>query len=252
MSEQELSSLKEKDPLAALKLMLSLESSSTAITSSSSTTSLGSINQEPTESLLRQLKAKILEGDLVSKIEQNPVECFEVKAILQNLHKSEPQQELLTFLLEFGLFFEHLCANITTRTRILKQKDQAIELHQQETDSLKTSQTKIDALAAQAMKDEEELAHWNSKIEHLSEEIKILQTKLTNAEFQRSQVQERMGASSLTKQQAEAVEAIKHFDKAKVHQATIAQLDKELGCLETSISLSAKNLERLKASLQNL
>ena len=61
-----------------------------------------------------------------------------------------------------------------------------------------------------------------------------------------------MGTPALSKKEAEAVVAIKHLENANQHQATIAQLDKELGYLETSIALSGSILDRLKASLQNL
>lgn len=49
LSDKELSELRTKNPLAALKFLLSLSASSSNLAASSSTTSLTSINQESTE-----------------------------------------------------------------------------------------------------------------------------------------------------------------------------------------------------------
>ena len=121
-----------------------------------------------------------------------------------------PTQNFLLFFLSLVPFSRH---SHTILRKALKQKDQENKLHQEELSSLKASQDKINDLETQAANAEKELADWDAKIQHWNEEIKIIQIKLANAEYQKGLVRERMG-NPASKIEAEAVEAIKHFDNA--------------------------------------
>ena len=59
-------------------------------------------------------------------------------------------------------------------------------------------------------------------------------------------------ADSTSKLETEALKAIDHFDSTARRQATIAQIDKDLSYLDTSIGVSVKVLDRLKDLLKNL
>ena len=250
-SEKEMSEMKEQDPASAFKLLVKLSSSSTNLTTSSSTTSLASVDQESIKGLLQQLKAKILEDDILARIGTNPQEYFKVKELLQKLRKLKPSEELLIFLLEFDSLFETLSNGVKKRLGVLKRKEQADQLHQEQLSSLKTLQTEFCNLEAQKQQNEKAFAKHEIAIQHYKDKIEDLQSKLRNAELQRDLLRERM-AGPESKLNAAALKGIDQLGKVNQQKATIAQLDEELEELEASISASSKILDRLKDTLRNI
>lgn len=253
VSSKELSKLKEEDPLKALELMLSLSSSSSKLVGSSSTTSFASINQETSKGLLKQLKTKVLEGDLLAKISEDKAEYAAIKTIIDKIHKSDPNPELLAFLVEFEPLFERLFSTAVQCTSKRALKDQIEKKLEASNQAAQASQTNIADMKTKATQDESKLVELDAEIQRLNEDIRALQTRLTNAETEKSQIKKKMAENSLKSQmEAEAKKAIRHLEDANDHDATIKQLAKELSHLDTAITINVNILDRLKALLQSL
>lgn len=251
MSNQEFSEMKKTDPVGALKHLLSLSSSSSAMVSSTSTTSLTSVQQESTEDLLQQLKAKVLEGNLLERIEKNPSESFTIKGIIDKLLKCKPSVELINFLVEFRPIFETLALQIGRRIDLLRSTNREATLHQEATNSFQISQTVVNQMETEVTKNKQALAEWDSKIQHYNEEIKALQAKLADAEHQRRLVQEKVETPQ-PELKLKALEAIQHFDNAHQHEANLIRLKDELFIVESSITINSHVFDRLKHVLQSL
>ena len=247
----EFSEMSEKDPVSAFKFLISSPTSSTTLATSSSTTSLTSKNQETAEELLQQLKTKVLEENLLAKIRTNPIECFAIKELVRKLRKSKPNEELLTFLLEFNSIFETLAIEIKHHGEALKQKEHAQEVNQKELESLQATETELNSLEAQVAKNAKATADLNAKIQGYKDEIKELQLKLESAERERDLLQEKM-VDPEAKLRAEALKGLERLDSVNQQKATIARLDEELEELEASISASTKIFNRLKDTLRNI
>lgn len=101
LSQEELEELKAKNPIKALKLMMSIMRFPFDKSQGSLTTSCGEPSGNSKHMLIQELQAKILYVDLFQAVKQDLIIVYYIKAMLQKLNTPNSGDSIVGFILEY-------------------------------------------------------------------------------------------------------------------------------------------------------
>jgi len=152
ISQEELDELKVKDPLEALKPMMSSRGA-TSFDMPQSSSSMSEPFVSSKENLLRDLQTKILNIDLFQVIEENPNAAYEMKALLKKLNTLESKDSIIGFILEFEPLLERIVNDYRTKQENSNRLEMQTRARHQEMAKLEISQHQLAILGDQSKKE---------------------------------------------------------------------------------------------------
>lgn len=120
-SLEELETLKKNKPTKYLKVIMSARGSSSDKCSSSSTVSGSQSTNKPTDELLKKIKEKAFDVNLLQVLQNNPTACFGIKDLLKQVDILTTPPEIVDIVMELGLLIDKVSANLNRKSEVLNK-----------------------------------------------------------------------------------------------------------------------------------
>lgn len=112
LSSEDFAKLKQDNPLAYLRSIISARESSTDKSVSILTTSGDKSPSDPCNALLQKLKAKIFDVDLFQLLENNNLASYELKNLLKQAEQMDTFPEVSAIVIELGIMVEQVVVDV--------------------------------------------------------------------------------------------------------------------------------------------
>jgi hypothetical protein len=249
--------MKETDPAAALKMLLSSkgnkEQSKGASHHSSSTASDTEISSTVRQdSLLLKLRTDYINQDVLALIEANPSSAFSHLGFLKKLHNPLTDGATLSKVIQLENLIDGFTQAIQKRkVNVLKLEAQT-HAHAALVEKAKTAQANVERLEkdiesnAELIECNDNITAWENEVADLNLKIQSLNAKIEAEKAKRDEAKANLTTAVKAWIDKEANEGIKFFSASAAVDEEIQSLVKSSKVLDTEISSFKSLYENLK------
>jgi chromosome segregation ATPase len=245
LSADELESLKQTDPVAALELIMSSRGLSEK--SPSISTASGAASETSIDVLILELKERVLNVDLFEEIEQNPNMIYEIKALLRKLNTPRSDDSLLSFVSAFEPLLDQFFRELQSITEAANKLSLQATAHSQEWSMVEDSRRRIADIERNAKEENEEVITCNNNIAQWEHQIKELQEKIV-AERARKVEAQSTYVSLRAEKKEEAKKALRHWENVEKIMGEIQELTTAKDFAEKKLKYTKDVYHNLKSS----
>ncbi|KAK2442745.1 serine/threonine-protein phosphatase 7 long form protein [Trifolium repens] len=252
LSEMQFIAMKDSDPAAALKMLLSSKGNKdrnkSASHHSSSTASDSEINSTVRQdSLLLRLHSDYINQDVFSLIEANPSSAFSHLGFLKKLHNPLTDGATLSKVIQLENLIDDFTQAIQKRkVNVLKLEAQT-HAHAALVEKAKTAQANVERLEkeiesnAEITECNDNIAAWENEVAELNLKIQSLNAKIDAEKVKRDEAKANLSSAVKAQIDKEANEGIKFFSASAAVDEEIQNLVESNKVLDKEVS-SFKNL----------
>lgn len=143
LSSEELETLKWSKPIEYLKEIISARGSSNEKYSSFSTVSGGRSKSKSSENLLKKIKEKVFDVDLLKVMENDPSAFFGIKDLLKSVDILNTSSEVVDIIMDLGLLINQITADLHHVKDASTKIRSKIEAHMIEWEDATESTTRV-------------------------------------------------------------------------------------------------------------
>ena len=241
LSREELESLKVKKPLDYLKAMLSARHNFQDSSYSSSTTSGATSTMPSLDTIMTEIKTKILGVDLFKVLGENPTAQFDLKKILKQVNVLEASADESRLVMDLTHMIDMVSADLLRQKEFSQQISKKSETQIAEWDAVAASTDKVSELQRLSEVYSKDVADCDINIKNWEKQIANLQLKISQEKQRKANLQQ--------PKQDEIDEEL----KVGLHHAERAQqLIQEIDSLSHNKSLCECRLQVQKVKFEEL
>ncbi|XP_058732817.1 uncharacterized protein LOC131604391 [Vicia villosa] len=224
----ELERLKQTDPLCFLKAMMDIDNTSPSEFKTSPVVQPESGHKEDTFVLLRQIKEKFFETNLVETLSKDPIKSHSLNQLLKKVDLLLVSKEVSEVIILLGSLIEQLQANILRKHNVDEQLTAKMASHNSSWKSAIDATKQGEALKLKYSKNQKAYDECEKSINSWKQEIKLLEEKIKEAESRKATLQQ----SSEQELTEVARLGIQHFEAAQKMVPEIDELKKQRALIE--------------------
>jgi hypothetical protein len=252
LSEMQFIAMKDSDPAAALRMLLSSkgnkEQSKGASHHSSSTASDTEINSTVRQdSLLLKLHTDYINQDVFALIEANPSSAFSHLGFLKKLHNPLTDGATLSKVIQLENLIDGFTQAIQRKKMNALKLEAQTHAHAALVEKAKTAQANVERLEkeiesnAEITECNDNITAWENEVAELNLKIQSLNAKIDAEKAKRDEAKANLSSAVKAKIDKEANEGIKFFSASAAVEEEIQNLVQSSKVLDKEVS-SFKNL----------
>ncbi|KAK2442624.1 serine/threonine-protein phosphatase 7 long form protein [Trifolium repens] len=257
MSEMEFIAMKDSDPAAALKMLLSSkgnkDQSKGASHHSSSTASDTEISSTVRQdSLLLKLHTDYINQDVFALIEANPSSAFSHLGFLKKLHNPLTDEATLSKVIQLENLIDGFTQAIQRKKMNAMKLEAQTHAHAALVEKAKTAQANVERFEkeiesnAELTEYNQNIAAWEGEIAELHLKIQSLNAKIDAEKIKRDEAKANLTTAVKAWIDKEANEGIKSFSASAAVEEEIQNLEKSSKVLDKEVSSFKSLYEDLK------
>jgi len=241
----ELEQLKHADPLSFLKIIMNVDTSSSPSPDAIPVATVGSGNQEDTSSVLRQIKERFFDVNLVDLLIRDPLKSHGLHQLLRKVDLLQVSTTVSDVLVLLGSLVEQLQADILRKRSIERELSEAIASRDSSWNSAVDATQRGEVLKLKQSEDQKAFDDHAKNIKIWKQEIKALEEKIKEAERSQATIQQ-----SNQKELVEIVQSgITHFEAAQKLIPEIERLKKQRSVIELRMTSWESQYSKIKNNL---